>query len=159
MSEYHRQRALNNLQFIRHNRKRQHWVVDNDDDDLPPEVHIPHTQTRLRDSGIQSQPTRTTYVSGPASPEKRGSSSRLQPDADEHSYYHEGYIDDAHSEQASADRMETDIEDDESDDDLDPAYRQHLDEAEPGPPKRKRRPRVSTFSPNCGKACSMQSKG
>lgn len=145
MSEYHRQRAALNQDFIRHNRKRNHnWLIDSDDDDPPPEVRIPHTQTHLADSGAQSRPARTTYVAGPASPQKNGSSSRSQNDSVEHSYYHAGYMDDtAHLAHGDMGPMETDIEDNESDDDLDPAYQRHLDDQEPGPPKRKRKPRVS----------------
>ena len=81
------------------------------------------------------------YVAGPASPQKKGSSSRLQQDVDGCSYYHEGYID--QFEQANMGEMEINVVDDKSDDDFDPAYQQHLDDQEPGPLKRKRRPQVS----------------
>ena len=131
------QHAAYNHAFIQHNLKQHHsWVVDSDEEDLPPDIHIPHTQTYLADSGTQSKPAHTIYVAGPPSLQRQGPSSSSQQDFVEHSYYHEGYIDHlTHLEQANLDEMEIDIADDESNDNLDPTYQQHLDNQEPGPPK------------------------
>lgn len=120
------------------------WDNDSDDEDgdtTPRIISIPHTEVNLGDSGRQS--TRTSYISTLASPPKQATNSNTQPI--ESQYYREGYFDQQETgfdEDHLPDLCDESECDDESDDDLDPAYEQHLDEQEPGPPKPKRRPRV-----------------
>lgn len=122
------------------------WDNDSDDEDgdtTPRIISIPHTEVNLGDSGRQS--TRTSYISTLASPPKQATNSNTQPI--ESQYYREGYFDQQETgfdedHLPDLDLCDESDCDDESDDDLDPAYEQHLDEQEPGPPKPKRRPRV-----------------
>lgn len=128
----------------RNSRKRRilEWDDGSDTEDIharPTTTNIPHTEVHLGDSGSRS--TQTSFLSAPISPAKTARSSNVQAQ-----YYYKDYIDQqTHDEDHLPEPLPAEASDcdEESDDDLDPAYERHLNEQEPGPPKAKRRPRVS----------------
>jgi hypothetical protein len=95
------------------------WIPvldDNEEDQLPPDIHIQHTRVDLDESG-QSSST-TSFVPAPASPAKK---TRTRYDDF-----------DWNNEPAPLELNTTNYPF------LDPAYQHFLDVNEPGPPRRKR---------------------
>ena len=118
------------------------WNYDSEDEGdnfVQETVRIPHTEVNMGDLGTQS--TRTSYLSAPASPAKKKTTS-----SNSNQHYHEGFL---NHEDGNARFDEDSLPDpaniDDSDDDLNPAYTHHLADLDSGGPKAKRQPRVHTL--------------
>ena len=115
------------------------WNYDSEDkgdNSVQETVRIPHTKVNMGDLGTQS--TRTSYLSAPASPAKKKTTS-----SNSNQHYHEGFL--THEDGNTRFDEDDPANIDDSDDDLDPAYTHHLADLDSGGPKAKRQPRVHTL--------------